>query len=262
MPAASWTPKSRIWAAALLVANLVCTEIALAEGATGDDISVTVEHIDLKTADDVSLRATYYAPAMAGPAVLLLHMCGGPWDRTSWHQVGLNLAEAGMHALALDLRGYGESSGERPSTTTLAGTMAFLRNTGMSDIDAAHTFLISERGLRGQKIGIAGASCGVFLGIEAAARYENVTALALLAGPFDEAAAAIVADLGTVPILGIAAEGDGRAFDWANQIFATSANPDSRNLQFKGDAHGTDLFQVQPDLESHIVSWFKRWLLP
>src|SRR4029453_4209769 len=67
--------------------------------------------VDLTAPDGAMLKATYYAAAAPGPAVLLLHMCNT--DRSSWEPVGRQLSAAGIHALALDYRGYGESSGAR-----------------------------------------------------------------------------------------------------------------------------------------------------
>ena len=67
--------------------------------------------VDLAAPDGAMLKATYYAANAPGPAVLLLHMCNT--DRSSWDPVGRQFSAAGIHALALDYRGYGESSGER-----------------------------------------------------------------------------------------------------------------------------------------------------
>ena len=67
--------------------------------------------VDVTAPDGAALKATYYAAAGPGPAVLLLHMCNT--TRQSWDPVGRGLSAAGIHALALDYRGYGDSPGDR-----------------------------------------------------------------------------------------------------------------------------------------------------
>src|SRR5687767_12171346 len=67
--------------------------------------------VTLSAPDGIQLKATYYAAAQPGPAVLLLHMCNT--TRRSWDPLGPQLAAAGIHALSLDYRGFGESGGDR-----------------------------------------------------------------------------------------------------------------------------------------------------
>ena len=65
------------------------------------------QDVTLSAADGTRLKATYYAAPQPGPAVLLLHMCNT--TRTSWEPLGRQLAATGIHALAVDYRGFGES---------------------------------------------------------------------------------------------------------------------------------------------------------
>src|SRR5579862_3586748 len=67
--------------------------------------------VDITAPDGVKLKATYYAAAKPGPAVLLLHMCNS--NRKAWEPVASQLSAEGINALTLDYRGYGESEGER-----------------------------------------------------------------------------------------------------------------------------------------------------
>src|SRR5436190_13755279 len=71
--------------------------------------------VDLKAADGTPLKATYFAAAKPGPGVLLLHQINR--DRKSWDPVAAQLAAAGIHTLALDLRGFGESGRPREKLT-------------------------------------------------------------------------------------------------------------------------------------------------
>ena len=67
--------------------------------------------VDLKTADGLRLKATFFAAAKPGPGVLLLHQVNR--DRKSWEGVAAQLATAGINTLTLDMRGIGESGGAR-----------------------------------------------------------------------------------------------------------------------------------------------------
>src|SRR5262245_53279876 len=59
---------------------------------------------DVTAPDGTVLKATYYAAVKPGPGVLLLHMCNS--NRKAWEPVGRQLSVAGIHALALDYRGF------------------------------------------------------------------------------------------------------------------------------------------------------------
>lgn len=131
----------------------------------------------------------------------------------------------------------------------------------MHDIDAGMNFLTDQPGVDAEVIGFGGASCGVFLGVEAAARYLNIVALALLSGPFDAEAARQLARLENVPVLGAASEGDKRAYEAMKRVFQATSHPGSRNIQYKGDAHGTDMFRTSAELQQEITEWFGFWLL-
>src|ERR1700722_9591865 len=59
------------------------------------------------------------------PAVLLLH--GGGQTRHAWHTPATNLADAGWHAITVDLRGHGESTHPRPPAYALEDFTADVR---------------------------------------------------------------------------------------------------------------------------------------
>lgn len=59
-----------------------------------------------RTPDGLQLAADAWGDPL-GPLVLLMH--GGGQTRHAWRATGRNLAEAGYHAVAFDLRGHGDS---------------------------------------------------------------------------------------------------------------------------------------------------------
>src|SRR5262245_59609296 len=68
-------------------------------------------NVDIAAPDGVTLKATYFDASRPGPVVLLMHMCNT--TRSSWEPVALQLAGAGIGALTIDNRGFGESGGPR-----------------------------------------------------------------------------------------------------------------------------------------------------
>src|SRR5437588_5544780 len=69
--------------------------------------------VDLKAADGIQLKGTYFAAGRPGPGVLLVHQSNR--DRKSWDSLAVQLATAGINTLTLDMRGFGESGGEKRS---------------------------------------------------------------------------------------------------------------------------------------------------
>ncbi len=248
--------RSTIFVFLFMIMSVQTNALETPAPATGKTSEIT-----LVTDDGVSLKGTYYAAAKPGPAVLFVHMCRQDADRATWSNVAQRLMSSGIHSLAIDLRGYGESSGGEPPFTTMQNFISFWRTTGMNDIEAAVQFLNSQPGVLPENIGVSGASCGVFIGIEAAQRYSNIKALALLSRPFDAEAAKLLSTMDAVPVLGAASEGDTRSYQAMKRVFLATTNEHSRNIQFKGDAHGTDMFKQQASLQGEMVDWFKHWLL-
>src|SRR5688500_15128590 len=102
------SPEASMRAAFLIVLALSSSAFAQGTPAPRD--------VTIRAADGVDLKATYYAAAQPGPAVLLLHMCNS--TRKSWEPLAPQLAAAGIHALSVDYRGFGESGGERFDAVT------------------------------------------------------------------------------------------------------------------------------------------------
>ena len=75
----------------------------------------------------------------------MLHMCNT--DRRSWEPVARQLGEAGIHALTLDYRGFGESPGPRFDTLGQVDALQLVNGKWPADIDAALAFLLSQPGL-------------------------------------------------------------------------------------------------------------------
>lgn len=216
--------------------------------------------VEISASDGIRLKATYYDAAKPGPAVLLLHMCNS--DRTAWEPVGRQLSAAGINALAIDYRGFGESAGERLDDPQKQQDVR--DKVWPGDIDAAFAYLSGQSNVNKNRIGIAGASCGVNQAVQAARRYSEVKSLVLLAGDTNRAGVNFLQQANWLPVFTAAADDDEfipeapREMKWLAEI---SSNARNRSVHFRDGKHGTEIFGPHPELPQEIVTWFVETLL-
>jgi dienelactone hydrolase len=207
--------------------------------------------------DGVSLKGTYYAAAKPGPAVLLLHMCNT--TRKSWEPLGPQLAAAGIHALSVDYRGFGESGGDRFDPARAQEAQTVVNEKWPGDIDTAFDFLLAQPGVDKAHIGAAGGSCGVAHAARLARRHPEVQSLVLLAGGLDPDSLTFITETPWLPIFAAAAADDQfdadapKSMQW---ILAMSGNPRNKFSGFKDGKHGTEIFGPHPELPKQIVAWY------
>jgi dienelactone hydrolase len=200
--------------------------------------------------DDGRTVAGYLAEAdrRPAPAVVLVPMLGRPKD--DWQAVAQRLAEAGITALAIDLRGEQAPADPRE----LAGWS--------SDVRAAVAYLASRPEVRAGGIGVAGASLGANLAVVAAAGSPQVRSIALISPSLDYRGVRIEAamrDYGDRPALLVASLHDPYAARSARELAAGAAG--GRELRWsEAPAHGTTLLARDPDLVRALVEWFQRTL--
>jgi dienelactone hydrolase len=222
--------------------------------------------VDITSADGTRLKATYFAAAMPGPAVLLMHMCVS--NRASWEPVAKLLSAAGVHVLTIDNRGFGESGGPRYEGGTPA-VQGELAKKWPADFDAALAWIVGQPGVDKTRIGAGGASCGVNNAVQFARRHSEVRSLALLAGPpdTDPTNADGLNYLLThawLPILTAAAADDQydphfpEMMRWVAEL---TGNPRNRFVGFKDGGHGTEIFKPHPELARQIAGWFEDTLI-
>jgi len=214
--------------------------------------------LSFRTEDGVTIVATLYeAPRRPAPAVILLHMLTR--SREDWQPLADRLAEAGIHALAVDFRGHG-GSGSGPAAADSEPDLSRL----VLDAKAARTYLASHPELvRASAIGIAGASLGASIAMLEAAADPSIRSLALLSPAMDYRslrAEPAMRKYGPRPALLIAASNDPYALRSVKQIVALGGGVrDARTLDSAG--HGTAMFARDPELARILVDWFERTLL-
>jgi dienelactone hydrolase len=218
--------------------------------------------VTFSAADGTKLKGTYYAAPRPGPAVLLLHMCNT--TRTSWEPLGRQLAAAGIHALAFDYRGFGDSGGEHFDPSRRQDAQAVVTSMWPGDVDTAYTFLLAQPGVDRTRIGAAGGSCGVAQAAGLARRHPDVRSLVLLAGPLNIEEMAFITETPWLPIFAAAAADDQFDRDAPGSmqwIVTMSGNPRNTFSGFKDGKHGTEIFGPHPELPKQIVDWYSDTLV-
>jgi dienelactone hydrolase len=212
--------------------------------------------VPLVTSDGVALVGTYYEAArQPSPTVLLLHM--PTRNRADWREIGRRLAERGVGALALDLRGHGESASD-PAAVASGGLQA-----SVADVRAGLAWLKGRPESIPGHIGVMGASLGANLAALGSAEDPGVRALVLLSATLDFRGLRTEAALrqyGARPALLVASQEDAYAMRSLRTLSAAGAGLREVRV-LDGAGHGTTMFLHQPDLAGSLVDWLYSRLL-
>jgi alpha-beta hydrolase superfamily lysophospholipase len=234
-------------------ATTLVTLIVLLATAAGALLLARPQRVSFRTEDGVTIAATWYEPAYRpAPAVVLVHMLQR--SRRDWDDVAARLAGAGIGALAIDLRGHGDSSvpaasGESPSYADM-----------VQDIRAARRFLATRGDVSPSRIGIAGASLGANLAAIAAAD-GGFSSVALLSPSLDYRGLRIEAAVrkyGGRPLLLVSSDDDPYASRSALELQKTGASREL--LTLVGAGHGTNMLSRAYELPQSLVDFFRRTL--
>jgi len=228
--------------------------------------------VDLKSTDGTLLKATFFPAAKPGPGLLLFHQSNR--TRKSWDDVPRQLAAAGINALTIDERGYGESGGKKEARELYHD----------DDLDAAFEYLVSQPGVQRDVIGAGGAGwLGVDNSVETARRHSaEVKSLVLMSGETLLPQLRFLRQASQLPGLFVVSDDDEypptvEAMEW---LYDCSASPQKQFVHYIGPkapwlwyetsdvskvpatgSHGTDLFKRHPELPATIVDWFVTTLL-
>ncbi|MCA1559210.1 MAG: alpha/beta fold hydrolase [Acidobacteria bacterium] len=216
------------------------------------DGAAASHRVSLRTDDGVTLAATWYEPSpRGGPAVVLVHMLHR--SRRDWDGVASRLAAEGIGALAIDLRGHGESQGS--AAVDDLSRMAL-------DVRAARRFLGSRSDTHGP-VGLAGASLGASLAALEASTDSTIASVVLLSPSLEYRGLRIEAALrkyGGRPALLVAGDDDAYAARSVREL--QKAGDGTREMLLLSRAgHGTTMLSRDPELTRRLVDWFRRTLL-
>jgi dienelactone hydrolase len=215
-------------------------------------LEARAQRVSFRTDDGVAIAATWYEPSMRpAPAVILVHMLGR--SRRDWDGLASRLASSGIGALAIDLRGHGESA----YAATGDGDYSAM----VKDLAAAKRYLGTRGDVRAASIGIAGASIGANLAALEAAADPGIASVALLSPSLDYRGLRIEAAVrkyGSRPMLLISSDDDPYAHRSAVELGKTGSTREL--LSLTGAGHGTNMLGRSYELTQALVDWFHRTL--
>lgn len=212
------------------------------------------DRVTFRTDDGVTIAATWHEPpSRSAPAVILVHMLHR--SRRDWDGIASRLASEGIGALAIDLRGHGDSGGGVIAEGETLDYSAMVR-----DVAAARRYVASR--VHG-RVGIAGASLGANLAALEAAADPAVASLALLSPSLDYRGLRIEAAFrkyGERPALLVSSDDDPYAMRSVKDLQKAGAGT-REPLRLSQAGHGTVMLGRNPDLVYALVDWFRRTLL-
>jgi len=232
--------------------------------------------VDLKASDGTILKASYFAAAKPGPAVLLYHQSNR--TRKEWDMVARQLAAAGINTLTVDVRGHGETGGQESHGEARKKQWPL-------DLDAAFQYLISQPGVKRDVIGIGGAGViGVENSVETARRHsDRVKSLVLLSGETSRDGMQFLRQASQLPELFVVADDDEYPpiVEGMELLYITASSPSKKFVHYSASheapwlwyepfdigkvpakgGHGTDLFKPHPELPGIVVDWFVTTLI-
>ena len=216
--------------------------------------------VELTAPDGLVLKATFFSAASRGPGVLLLHQCNR--QRAIWDSLAQRLAAAGIHVLTMDLRGFGDSAGDRFDKAPPA-VQAKQQTQWPADIDVAFRYLSSQPNVVRDVIGVGGASCGVNNSVQTARRHPEVKSLVLLSGTTDLEGRRFLRSGRPVPTFLALADDDEfpQSVQTTQWLHSVTATPEKTLVHYAKGGHGADMFTLHPELIASIVDWYRTTLI-
>jgi alpha-beta hydrolase superfamily lysophospholipase len=217
-----------------------------------------MEKVNFKTSDGVMIVANWFPAEGAKKCVLLLHM--RPATKESWDDFAAKLNTAGFSALAIDLRGHGESTEQNGEEIDYKDFSHESHEACRKDVDAALDFL-KNAGVIESDIYVAGGSIGANLAIDALARRAEIKKGAALSPGLeylDVKTAEAIKKLGAgQKILLVASKDDSYGYDSAEELH--KLNPGATELKLYDDAgHANHMFEKYPILAEELIEWLKE----
>ena len=221
--------------------------LIFASGAEASGRAVTISSLD----GTILTGELFETSARPAPAVVLVHMLTR--SRAEWRSLPDRIQDAGITALAIDLRGHGASSGSAQSLAAM-----------VLDVRAAVQWLATRQGVRPGSIGLVGASLGASLSLLAAVDQPSVRAIALLSPSLDyrglRTDVSLIRRMGSRSLWLAASAEDPLALRTVRDFAAEVSGPREQMIS-SAVAHGTVLLERDAEVGRALVDWLRRSLL-
>lgn len=230
--------------------------------------------VEFQTADGVTIHGWYIhagdhevdrSQLAQVPAVVLLHMNRG--RKEDWEPLFLALRERGIASLAVDMRGHGESTkgakGEDLARRVAERDPELYRS--MWQDAAAAVRWLEEFGHKAERIGLAGASVGCSVAIDAARRDSRLQVVAALTPGENYLGVPTMEhlkDWGERALLVVTSEEE--APKGPKAIYELLSRREEARVELwtlkEKEIHGTRMFGRVSGIEDRLAAWFAEEL--
>jgi dienelactone hydrolase len=229
--------------------------------------------VHLHTTDDVAITGTYYPVSQApAPVVLLIHSVAR--TRATWNDFARLLQQNGIAALAIDLRGHGDST--RKLTANGPVTLDFHNFTGndyqdmLLDVEAAIDWLLAQPEIDHGRIALAGESVGANLALRYAAINPDLAAVVVFSPGINYRSVRtddVIAQIGHMPLRILVSHNDPVAFESCKRMVeiqkeAGISTPTNEMTVCTGNLHGSDMLVGVRKLPEIVLDWLKQVFKP
>jgi dienelactone hydrolase len=224
--------------------------------------------VHFTTTDGVGIAGTYYPTDQPhAPAVLLLHSVFR--DHAVWGEFATLLQRNGIAALAIDLRGHGESTrlstpdglvkiDPRELTTRDYQNMQL-------DAEAAIDWLQGQPEIDAKRIGLIGESVGANVALRYAAVNEDLAAVVLFSPGLNYRGVRtddVIRQLGHIPFHIFVSQSDAFAFESSKHLIElrTESGIEDATKEItvcSGSLHGSEMLKGVRNLPQIVLAWLK-----
>jgi esterase/lipase len=217
--------------------------------------------------DKFMLSADYFPGKKEMGGVLLIHDCNS--DKSVFDNIGRALGQLGIHALAIDLRGYGESTDEKFSHTKLKSNaknivnyqndLVFLTSFWPKDVLSALVYL-QEKIAHGKQIAVVSSGCSAPLAINLAEQM-HIAGLVMLSPKLDYMERENYKNLNDIATFFIDASQQRSSYKTTQELFTWNGASNSKLQIYKNNKSGLNLFRFDQALSNDITYWLQKVIL-
>ncbi|GHE97054.1 alpha/beta hydrolase [Thalassotalea profundi] len=222
--------------------------------------------VKFKTQDELLLSGYYYSGSEQSPGVLLLHDCAN--NGASYNALANALSQQGIHALALDLRGYGYSSNviyshdfikkSSKDLNTYQSEVVRITSYWESDLVAAYKYLQTKIGLE-QPISVVSTGCtapqAVFL-----AEKLRIRSFVMITPLFTHMEKEKYKNLIDIPAYFLSSVHHANSYQISKELYEWNGDDRSTMQILKGNNFGHELFYDKEYLIDNIAIWLHKTL--
>ena len=223
----------------------------------------SMQAVSYQSPDKFVIHGNYFSGTADAGGVLILHDCNR--DSSRYLELGKTLSANGLHALAIDLRGFGRSISEEFSErkihlrardiTSYQGQLTALRAYWHDDVVAAYLYLRNKVD-RNQGISVVASGCSSVQAVSLADKMR-VQAMVLITPMMDYADKERYKELMDIPSYFINSAQHLDSFQTAKELFEWNGSRKSKTQIFKGNRVEQALLNANHYLVEDITLWLK-----